>query len=119
MTTTFEWHHEVLDHHGDHLDERTLEIDCYVTAVVPGKTWGPPETCYPDEGGDCELEDIRAQDGTKIDWEEREVEKNKWAYVVTWGDGVEAVLDPVLLEEHAWDQFYSDCNDAIIDRYGY
>lgn len=30
----------------------TVRVDSY-TPATPGRTWGPPERCYPDEPSDC------------------------------------------------------------------
>lgn len=32
------------------------ESEVEVTPFISGKTWGPPESCYPDEGGEVEPE---------------------------------------------------------------
>ena len=32
--------------------ERETEVT--VHAVIPGRLWGPPENCYPEEGGEIE-----------------------------------------------------------------
>lgn len=33
-----------------------LEHQLYVTPLVPARTYGPPELCYPEEGGEFEPE---------------------------------------------------------------
>lgn len=30
------------------------EFEVEITPFVPAKTWGPPESCYPAEGGECD-----------------------------------------------------------------
>lgn len=37
--------------HAEENGEVTLCFDCYVTPYDPGRTSGPPERCYPPEGG--------------------------------------------------------------------
>ena len=32
-----------------------LEVAVDVTPYDPGRTWGPPESCYPPEGGEVEV----------------------------------------------------------------
>ena len=39
-------------------DIGVLSVSGWIEPVVPGKTWGNPETCYPDEGGFAELEAV-------------------------------------------------------------
>ncbi|MBY0277913.1 hypothetical protein K2Z84_21475 [Candidatus Binatia bacterium] len=36
--------------------EIEVEIEGNATPVVPGRYSGPPELCYPDEGGEAEIE---------------------------------------------------------------
>ena len=38
--------------------EFELEVSGYVEPLVRGKYFGPPENCYPDEGGYAEIETI-------------------------------------------------------------
>ena len=35
-----------------------FEVEFAGTPFVPAKTWGPPENCYPAEGGEPEVEEI-------------------------------------------------------------
>lgn len=35
--------------------ELELEVTGEVSAYVPARTWGPPESCYPAEGGEVEI----------------------------------------------------------------
>ena len=43
---------------GEELDEVEVEVTGRVTPFVRGRYSGPPERCYPDEGGD--VEDVEA-----------------------------------------------------------
>jgi hypothetical protein len=39
-------------------DVIVLTIRGNVSRYIPAKTWGPPENCYPAEGGEAEIEEI-------------------------------------------------------------
>ena len=39
-------------------EEVCLLVRGTASPVVPGRTFGPPERCYPDEGGDVEIVEI-------------------------------------------------------------
>lgn len=39
-------------------EEVMLTIRGNVSKYIPAKTWGPPENCYPAEGGEAEVEEI-------------------------------------------------------------
>jgi hypothetical protein len=50
-------------------NETIYTIECSLTPYDPGKTSGPPEDCYPPEGGECEILKV-SLDGREIkDWE--------------------------------------------------
>lgn len=40
--------------------ELALLVEGNATPFKPGRTWGPPEDCYPDEGGEVEIENVYA-----------------------------------------------------------
>lgn len=52
---------------------KSLEIDVtasiYATPYVPAKIYGPPENCYPEEGGDFDVESLEHAE-TGIDFAE-------------------------------------------------
>jgi hypothetical protein len=39
--------------------EIDIEVDCLVTPGNPGRTYGPPELCYPPEAADVEIGEVR------------------------------------------------------------
>lgn len=47
-------------------EELELEVTADVEPFVPGKLTGPPEDCYPDEGGTADITDIKL-DGKPFD----------------------------------------------------
>jgi len=47
-------------------DELELDIDGNVTSYDPGRLSGPPEDCYPPEGGEAEIESVTL-DGKRWD----------------------------------------------------
>lgn len=71
----------------DSFDARVCGIPCLVVVThyepfVPGRTYGPPELCYPDEGGEAEwfLADRR---GRKAQWLERKMSQSDLDHVDT------------------------------------
>jgi len=121
-TVTFLYHHEIA--RGEHKGERTLEFEFDVAPVTPAKISGPPEDCYPEEGGECELQDVRCLSGAEVKFDTRFVQRknaNDFSYssfpgmteewVITWPDGEVAVLDPEVLEESAFEQAAIDAED--------
>jgi len=36
----------------------TFHANCDFYPPIPGKFTGPPESCYPDEGGECEITEL-------------------------------------------------------------
>ena len=49
-------------------DNLILDVEVYETAFVPARTYGPPEDCYPAEGGEVEIQ------GVTVNGEEFEIE---------------------------------------------
>lgn len=49
--------------------ETVYEIECYLTPYDPGRTYGPPEKCYPPEGGECEILSVKLNGVEVKDWE--------------------------------------------------
>ena len=37
-------------------------VEAYVSPYDPGRTWGPPENCYPPEGGEVEITSVKKGD---------------------------------------------------------
>lgn len=50
--------------------EHETELSVYYTPIVPAQTYGLPENCYPEEGGDFEIDqEVCPKCGTPIDFE--------------------------------------------------
>lgn len=74
-THTIEFHREECSTHGTleaactdacELEEKTYEVTASVSGYVPAKISGPPENCYPAEGGEVEIESITL-DGKEVE----------------------------------------------------
>lgn len=67
----------------------SLEITGHVSPYVPAKTWGPPENCYPAEGGEVEIESIlldgKVWDGELTDAERESAEEQLSEYAMEDG----------------------------------
>lgn len=50
-------------------NETVYRVTCYLTPYDPGRTYGPPEKCYPPEGGECEIEKVELNGVEVKDWE--------------------------------------------------
>ena len=48
------------------IDGVDLVVTYTATPYDPGQTWGPPEVCYPPEGGEVEVELVRVR-GSEAD----------------------------------------------------
>jgi len=76
--------------------EFTYEYVCIPLQVegssyyAPGRTWGPPENCYPDEG-DTELISLTDDDGN--DWEDKITESERDSIMDMIQENVMAGLD--------------------------
>ena len=42
--------------------ELEIEVGANVTPYVPAQTSGPPENCYPEEGGESEIQSVHVLD---------------------------------------------------------
>ena len=51
------------------VDDEDVEVTVEYTATpyVPAQTYGPPENCYPAEGGDIEIVSVTGPDGKKLE----------------------------------------------------
>lgn len=52
--------------------EQDVAVECRVYPGSPGKTWGPPENCYPPEPAEVEIETVTVDggeyDGRQVSW---------------------------------------------------
>ncbi len=55
-----EWYRD-----NDDGSSETFVVEGSVSPVIQGKYWGPPERCYPTEGGEVEIETI-TRNGVKF-----------------------------------------------------
>lgn len=56
--------------------EVELTVTYTITAYDSGVSWGPPERCYPPEGGEVEIVSVTDEDGNTI--EPTEAELKAW-----------------------------------------
>lgn len=77
------------------IDDVELEIQLYWTPIIPGKFYGPPEDCYEDEGGDCEIISIKLDgqpwSGELTPEQESDILYNGWQEANNNYDGVDDV----------------------------
>jgi hypothetical protein len=45
--------------HGDEAAELEVEVTFTQTPIIPARLYGPPEDCYPEEGGEREIVSVR------------------------------------------------------------
>jgi len=55
--------------------EDTLTVDCSVSRYIPGRFSGPPEDCYPAEGGEVEGYVARDDQGHVVELTEAEADQ--------------------------------------------
>lgn len=55
-------------------DETEVEVTYTISAYDPGRIFGPPELCYPPEGGEVEILSVK-RDGQEIELDEDEIER--------------------------------------------
>lgn len=85
-------------------DILAVTIDYTVTDYDPGSTYGPPEDCYPPEGG--EIEELKAtkEDGTIVELTSEELEKIEAHIYATHDYGSHYDEDP--------DEYYDRMRDG-------
>jgi len=78
--------------------EVDVEIEGHVEALRPGRYHGPPERCYPDEGGDVEIETaVCAHCGQAVELDDKEREQAEAALVQRAQDMAEAAAEDAAL----------------------
>lgn len=108
--TTVMYYHEYTGKDGKQ-HERTLTFEFCVTPPTPGKYTGPPETCYPADGGDAEYQDVQDEHGAELF-----VDDADNGLIILW-PGLIGTPDEIApcyvdledLEEQAQEQFADDC----------
>ena len=84
--------------------ELTLQAELYIEPFVRGKYSGPPENCYPDEGGTAEIEGpvlVQNEEGKFVPWD-GQLTKDEISDVETKGyeDWVQAQEDSVDYDDY-------------------
>jgi len=61
-------------------NDREISIEYTQTPFIPARTYGPPEDCYPAEGGEVEIIDvsIRNNDGSWAKYAATDAEIEAW-----------------------------------------
>lgn len=66
-----------------------LTINFYASPIIPARTYGPPEDCYPEEGGEVDIEEVLA-------------------------GGVDILL---LIDEKVFEYLEEKCQDYALDQF--
>lgn len=53
----------------ENLPSFDVNIEYSMTPIIPAQTYGPPEHCYPAEGGEIEILHCTMEDGTEVELE--------------------------------------------------
>lgn len=61
-------------------EDEVYTITAEVSPFVPGKSWGAPEDCWPDEGGEIESVKVRTASGLQLTEAEFEKRVGKARY---------------------------------------
>lgn len=94
--------------------ELTFTIEADVSKYNPGRTYGPPELCYPPEGGEVDitgvrLTDVRYQSGEMTDELKRMFEK-ACMRLINENDKLREKIEEELFEQ-ATNDSYRDFDD--------
>jgi hypothetical protein len=87
----------------DQGNETQYVADCEVSPYDPGRTSGPPEDCYPPEGGDVTIGEVR-----RVDY----IEPSSWRTFIAWLRGHK--IKPRIMEV----DIPEDMQSILIDRHG-
>lgn len=80
-------------------DYVTFTLHCHYTPGERGRTYGPPEDCYPGSGPEVEVEDITSPDGRS--WSDKDFE-----LLVSWSE------DRIFKMRDLEDRLIDDASDA-------
>lgn len=60
----FKYHFtHIINENTDNEEEIEVIAHCYIEPKIKGRYYGPPEDCYPDEGGYAEIDHLTTLDG--------------------------------------------------------
>lgn len=60
------------------IPEVCLKVEADVSPVIPAKTYGRPEDCYPEEGGEVHVTAVVTEDGQQLDLDKIMVSTLVW-----------------------------------------
>lgn len=106
-TITHKWEDE------DNNRTLTFEVSGRASAVIPAQIYGPPESCYPAEGGELqEIEDVELRDAKFYDDDGNEIR----TFADLSKEEIEAIQKEI--EAAIWDDssLYSAVEEKIVEN---
>ena len=100
-------------------EEVVLEVEASVSKIIPAKLYGPPEDCYPAEGGEIEVQSVTCEDAPTVT-------TAQWLAVIEHVEGDFNSLDNAILDQCGGDddrdyddsrEYDDSFNDDICDNY--
>lgn len=73
-------------------DETEVTVEYTISPYDPGVSSGPPEICYPPEGGEVEIVGVNDADGRELQWTDAEDEK--WSDWIAQNHDFDDGFDP-------------------------